>query len=114
MSPLQLSNELLLCSSEELEFRQEINDFARSSRHLHNLLKKHLYRSNVQSDDGSTFSFAARHKQPELVRILLERVTDESHRLRSNLEAALQISAEMGENAIMKLLLDTKALLFTP
>lgn len=106
MSLLRLPNELLLCISEKLEFHQEINAFARSSRHLYNLLNNYLYMSNVQKDGGSALFYAARHKQPEVVRKLLEQVTDESPRVRSNLEAALQISAEIGENAIVELLLD--------
>lgn len=101
-----MPNEILLCIAEELELHEEINNFQRVNHHLYSLLNTHLYKFNLQQDDGSALLYAARHKQPEAARKLLAQTTDKTHRLRYRLKVALQIAAEVGQGEIVSLLLD--------
>jgi hypothetical protein len=78
MSPLQMPNEILLYIAEELGFHEEINNSQRVKHHLYDLFNTHLFKLNLPQDGSSALFYAARHKQPEVVRKLLAQITDET------------------------------------
>src|SRR5204862_3383637 len=59
MPLLDISNELLLCISENLESERDINALTRTNRHLYSLLNAYLYRRNVQKFGSSALLWAA-------------------------------------------------------
>ena len=72
MPLLDISNELLLCISENLESERDINAFTRTNRHLYYLLNSYLYRHNVRKFRGSALLWAAEHGREVTAQRLLE------------------------------------------
>ena len=72
MPLLDISNELLLCISENLESERDINAFTRTNRYLYYVLNSYLYRHNVQNfGGGSALLWAAEHGQEVTAQRLL-------------------------------------------
>ena len=108
MPLLDISNELLLCISENLESERDINAFTRTNRRLYYLLNGYLYRHNIQKSGGSALSWVAEHGREATAQRLLEEGANIQVKT-VNVSRALLTAAMMGHKAMVKLLLDAKA-----
>src|SRR5437762_1966042 len=104
MPLLDISNELLLCISENLQSERDINAFTRTNRRLYYLLNSYLYRYNVRKFRGWALLWAAEHGREVTAQRLLEEGTKAYVNVQFYGRTALYAAAEEGHISVVKLL----------
>lgn len=69
---LDLPNEILLLIAENLQVEGHINAFARTNDRLYSILNPYLYRHNVEREDGTALTWAAKRGQDATAQKSLE------------------------------------------
>ncbi|KAL2862585.1 ankyrin repeat-containing domain protein [Aspergillus lucknowensis] len=76
MPLIDLPNELLHLISTSLEHERDINAFAKTNRHLYNLVNPHLYQVNAQYNDSSALIWAVRKQRSSTMELCLANRAD--------------------------------------
>ncbi|KAJ5975356.1 hypothetical protein N7481_009063 [Penicillium waksmanii] len=106
MASLNLPNELLVAIAENLQSMKEINAFARTNRHCHTHLNRHLYRSSISRTDNYGLHWATERGLSRTVEIFIEVGAIDGPDAARTIEVPLNIAAFRGHVKIVTLLIE--------